>query len=58
MDLYVKLQGLKYNFRKVQGCFYKIPSAGYFLKLMNYFPWTDRAMDQVHNSGAWGLRSP
>jgi hypothetical protein len=24
MDLNVKLQGLKYNFRKVQGCFCKI----------------------------------
>jgi hypothetical protein len=35
MDLKVKLQGLKYKFRKVQGCFCKILDAGYFLELMN-----------------------
>jgi hypothetical protein len=37
MGLNVKLQGLKYNFRKVQGCFCKITGAGYFLDLLNYF---------------------
>jgi hypothetical protein len=37
MDLNVKLDGLKYNFRKVQGCFCKITRRGEFSKLMNYF---------------------
>jgi hypothetical protein len=37
MDLYVNFQGLKHNFKKVQGCFCKITRAGEFLELMNYF---------------------
>jgi hypothetical protein len=35
MDLNIKLQGLKYNFKKDHGCFCKILDAGYFLELMN-----------------------
>jgi hypothetical protein len=37
MALNIKLWGLKYNFRKVQGCFCKIPSVGHFQDLLNYF---------------------
>jgi hypothetical protein len=37
MDLNLKLQGLKYKFGKVQGCFYKITRRREFLELMNYF---------------------
>jgi hypothetical protein len=37
MDLNVKLQGLKYNFGKVQGCFCKIPRCRWFLGFMNLF---------------------
>jgi hypothetical protein len=47
MDLNVKLQGLKYNFKKVQGCFCKIPSADYFLDLLNYFS-KGKSMEYVH----------
>jgi hypothetical protein len=39
MDLNVKFWGLKYNFKKVQGYFCKIPGAGYFyliIKLIFY----------------------
>jgi hypothetical protein len=35
MDLDVKLQGLKYNFRKVLGCFCKISGADEFPDLLN-----------------------
>jgi hypothetical protein len=37
MGLNVKMQGLKYNFGKVQGCFCKITRHQEFLELMNYF---------------------
>jgi hypothetical protein len=37
MDLNVKLLGLKYNFKKFQGCFRKIPCASYFPDLLNRF---------------------
>jgi hypothetical protein len=37
MDLNVKLYGLKYNFRKVQGCFYKISNADKFFELFKLF---------------------
>jgi hypothetical protein len=37
MDLNVKLHVLKYNFGKVQGCFWKITRRQEFLELMNYF---------------------
>jgi hypothetical protein len=36
MDLYVNFQGLKHNFKKNQGCFYKISRVDEFLELMNY----------------------
>jgi hypothetical protein len=36
MNLNVKLQGLKYNFEKVQGCFCKITLAWEFLELFFY----------------------
>jgi hypothetical protein len=36
-DLYVKLQVLKYNFRKVCGCFCKIAGSNYFPDLQIYF---------------------
>jgi hypothetical protein len=35
MDIYVKLQGLKYNFRKVWGAFVKFPGSGEFPDLSN-----------------------
>jgi hypothetical protein len=34
MDLNVNFQGLKHNFEKVRGCFYKITSSANF---QNYF---------------------
>jgi hypothetical protein len=37
MDLNVKLQGLKYNFGKVQGVFAKIWHSRIFLNFWNYF---------------------
>jgi hypothetical protein len=37
MDLNVKLQGLKYNYEKVQGCFCKIPRFQRFLGFMELF---------------------
>jgi hypothetical protein len=37
MVLNVKLQGLKYNYEKVQGCFCKIPRFQRFLGLMELF---------------------
>jgi hypothetical protein len=37
MDLNVKLQGLKYNYEKVQGCFYKILRFQRFLGFMELF---------------------
>jgi hypothetical protein len=37
MDLNVKLQGLKYNFGKVQGCFYKIRMFCDFLEFLKLF---------------------
>jgi hypothetical protein len=37
MDLNVKLQGLKYNYEKVQGCFCKIPRFQWFLRFMELF---------------------
>jgi hypothetical protein len=37
MDLNVKLQGLKYNYKKVQGCFCKIPRFQRFLGFMELF---------------------
>jgi hypothetical protein len=36
-DQNVKLQGLKYNFGKVQWCFCKNTTAGNFQKIWNYF---------------------
>jgi hypothetical protein len=44
MDLYVKLQGLKYNLEKVWGVFVKIPHHGNF---WNYFP-KEHSMELVH----------
>jgi hypothetical protein len=37
MDLYVKLYGLKHNFRKVLGCFCKITGFHEFLELTELF---------------------
>jgi hypothetical protein len=37
MDLNVKLQGLKYNFGKVQGCFCKNTTAWEFLDFTKLF---------------------
>jgi hypothetical protein len=37
MDLNVKLQGLKYNYEKVQGCFRKILRFQWFLRFMELF---------------------
>jgi hypothetical protein len=37
MDLNVKLQWLKYNYEKVQGCFCKIPRFQWFLGFMELF---------------------
>jgi hypothetical protein len=37
MALNVKLQGLKYNYEKVQGCFYKIMRFQRFLGFMELF---------------------
>jgi hypothetical protein len=37
MDLYVKLHGLKHNFRKVQGCFAKFQGSNEFLEFLIYF---------------------
>jgi hypothetical protein len=37
MDLNEKLQGLKYNFGKVQECFCKITAAWEFLEFMKLF---------------------
>jgi hypothetical protein len=37
MDLNVKLQGLKYNYEKVQGCFYKILGFQQFSGFMELF---------------------
>jgi hypothetical protein len=37
MDLNIKILGLKYNFEKVQGCFYKITAAWEFLEFMKLF---------------------
>jgi hypothetical protein len=37
MDLYVKLEGLKYNFEKVQGCFYKITRPRDFPNFLELF---------------------
>jgi hypothetical protein len=47
MELNIKLQGHKYNFGKVQGCFCKIPGADYFLDLLNYFS-KEKSMEKVH----------
>jgi hypothetical protein len=37
MDLNVKLQGLKCNYKKVQGCFCKISRFQRFLEFMELF---------------------
>jgi hypothetical protein len=37
MDLNIKLYGLKYNFRKVQGCFYKNIAFWDFLEILELF---------------------
>jgi hypothetical protein len=37
MDLNVKLQGLKHNFEKVQGCFCKITTASEFSLITKLF---------------------
>jgi hypothetical protein len=37
MDLNVKLQGLKYNFGKVHGCFCKITAFWDFLEFLELF---------------------
>jgi hypothetical protein len=58
MDLNVKLHGLKYNFRKVHGCFSKILGIGYFLVLLNYFSIKNsvnrvyNTVDRVHGRGS------
>jgi hypothetical protein len=60
MDLYVKLQGSKHIFKKVQGFFCKITRAGKFLELMDYFSkgkGVNRvyaAVNQVHGPGSHG----
>jgi hypothetical protein len=60
MDLYVKLQGPKHNFEKVQGCFCKITRVGELLELMNYFSkgkGVNRvyaAVNQVHGPNSHG----
>jgi hypothetical protein len=59
MDLNVKLQRLKYNFKKNQGgCFCKIPGLQQIPGLLNYFSiknWWNRStgvVDRVHNLGS------
>jgi hypothetical protein len=42
MDIYVKLEGLKYNFYKVQGVKCKNTKIHDFLEFMNYFPIRNR----------------
>jgi hypothetical protein len=37
MDLYVKLQGLKYNSRKVWGMFIKFPGSNEFMEFTDLF---------------------
>jgi hypothetical protein len=37
MGLYVNFQGLKHNFEKVRGCFYKITRAGEFSLITELF---------------------
>jgi hypothetical protein len=37
MDLNVKLQGLKYNYEKVKGCFYKSTAVQVFFELNKLF---------------------
>jgi hypothetical protein len=55
MDLYVKLQGLKYNFKKVWRCFCKIPSTGYFYLIIGlFFFWkSGRIGLWSHGLGPW-----
>jgi hypothetical protein len=54
MDLNVKLQGLKHNFRKVQSVFVKIEGPDHFLEFLNYFSianfvdWVHGPMDLVY----------
>jgi hypothetical protein len=59
MNINVKLQGLKYNFRKIQGCFVKFPWSGYFLELTNYFSienLVEYAHGLVHRvHGGWSM---
>jgi hypothetical protein len=52
MDLYVKLQGLKYNFRKVWGVFVKFQGYGDFLEIMNYFS-IKTGVDRVYSLVDW-----
>jgi hypothetical protein len=60
MDLNVKLQGSRYNFKKVQGCFCKITCAGDFCNYSNYFSKEKsheigpRYIDRVHDG--WDYR--
>jgi hypothetical protein len=58
MDIYIKFQGRKYNFRKAQGCFCKNNVTWEFLELSELF-FKEKAVnhahgvvDQVHGSGA------
>jgi hypothetical protein len=73
MDLYVKLQGLKYNSRKVWGCFCKIQVTGKFPDLLIFLlknrwnrstgvvDWVHNPRSRVHDigisSGPFNLRS-
>jgi hypothetical protein len=47
MDLYVKLQGIKYSFKKIQGCFCKIPGADEFTESINLFS-IQKGVEYVH----------
>jgi hypothetical protein len=56
MDLNVNFQGLKYNFKKVQGCFCKITNTDEFSELLFYWKIGGigpRSVDRIHDAGEW-----
>jgi hypothetical protein len=61
MDLNIKLQGLKYNYEKVQGCFCKILIFQRFLGFMELFSlrkfveYVHSTADRVHRRRLTGL---
>jgi hypothetical protein len=49
MDLYVKLQGLKHNFRIVHGVFAKFRGSGELPELLNYFS-IEKSVNRVYGT--------